>query len=75
MEKSAEKSTKNPITWMINYVQESKEELNKVTWPSKKTVFNYSVIVIIVSLLTAGFFAGLDWLLQQGLAELIRLSS
>jgi preprotein translocase subunit SecE len=75
MEKSAEKSTKNPITWMINYVQESKEELNKVTWPSKKTTFNYSIIVIIVSLLTAGFFAGLDWLLQQGLAELIRLSS
>lgn len=75
MEKSAEKSTKNPITWMIDYIRESKEELNKVTWPSKKTVLNYSIIVIIVSLLTAGFFAGLDWLLQQGLAELIRLSS
>lgn len=75
MEKSAEKNTKNPITWMIDYIRGSKEELNKVTWPSKKTVLNYSIIVIIVSLLTAGFFAGLDWLLQQGLAELIRLSS
>lgn len=65
----------NPITWMIRYVKEAKEELTKVTWPSKKETTKYVVIILILSLAIAAFFGGLDWLLTNGLKLLINLTS
>jgi preprotein translocase subunit SecE len=65
----------NPIKWLITYVRESKEEMKKVTWPSKKETVTYSVIVIIISIILAAFFGGLDWLLNIGLEQLIALTA
>ena len=69
------KTKENPIVWFFRYVRESKEEMKKVTWPSKQETTKYSVIVIILSLLIAGFFGGLDWLLNIGLDQLVALTS
>lgn len=71
MQSNAKKTTKNPVIWLLRYLQEAKEELGKVSWPSQKVVVQYSVIVIIISLLVAAFFGGLDWILNQGLSALI----
>lgn len=72
---SATKKKLNPLTWSLNYVKEAREEMNKVTWPSREETVKYSIIVIILSLLIAGFFGGLDWALNLGLEELIKLTS
>ncbi len=75
MQQVRTKSNKNPITWLLNYIREAKEEMGKVTWPSKKETIRYSLVVIIVSVLMAAFFAGLDWVLNLGLEKIIELSS
>lgn len=73
MESKAKKT--NILTWIITYLRESKSELYKVTWPSKKVVTTYTIVVITLSLIIAGFFGGLDWILTLGLEKLIELTS
>lgn len=65
----------NPFLWLIRYLRESKEEMKKVTWPSKQEITRYTVLVIVLSLIVAAFFGGLDWLLNLGLEELITLTA
>jgi preprotein translocase subunit SecE len=72
---STAKKKVNPIKWLASYINESKEEMKKVTWPSRKETMKYSMIVIVLSLLIAGFFGGLDWILNQGLEWLISLTA
>jgi preprotein translocase subunit SecE len=55
----------------IKYLQEAKEELKKVTWPSKKDALRYAMVVIGVTAGLAAFFAILDWALTLGLDKLI----
>ncbi len=59
----------NPIKAIVTYVRSSIAELKKVTWPSRDTTFRYSVLVIIVSVAVATFFATLDF----GFSKAIRL--
>jgi preprotein translocase subunit SecE len=69
------KKKKNPISWLFRYLREAKEEMGKVTWPSKKEVIRYSLVVIIISIFIAAFFGSLDWLLSLGLEQLLKFSS
>jgi preprotein translocase subunit SecE len=54
-----------------NYIKSSVEEMKKVTWPTKKETYNYTILVILISLGTAAFLGALDyifsWLLQLAL--------
>ena len=61
--------------WITSYFRDAKEELGKVTWPSKPEVIKYSLVVITMSVFIAAFFGGLDWLLNLGLEQLIGLIS
>ncbi|PJA45685.1 preprotein translocase subunit SecE [Candidatus Uhrbacteria bacterium CG_4_9_14_3_um_filter_50_9] len=65
----------NPIQWLFRYLKESREELKKVTWPSKQVTTKYSLIVVVLSIVIAGFFGGLDWVLNLGLERLIDLTA
>lgn len=56
--------TNNPL---VNYVRESKEELKKVAWPSRKIIVRDTATVIGVSLAVAVFFGALDLGLLRGL--------
>lgn len=58
----------NPLT---NYAKESKEELKKVTWPSKKAVFRNTLIVIAISAAVAVFFGTLDYGLSYAFEKFI----
>lgn len=60
---------------IFRYLRESKEELQKVTWPSRKDTTRYSVFIIVISLAIAIFFGAFDWALNLGLQALIGLSS
>jgi len=65
----------NPIKWLFRYVNESRNEMKKVTWPNRKETVKYSIITIVLCLIIAGFFGGLDWLLNLGLEQLISLTA
>lgn len=57
---------------LINYLRESKEELKKVTWPSREKVIRDTFVVIGLAVGVALFFGvvdyGLTTLLQKSLA-------
>jgi preprotein translocase subunit SecE len=65
----------NPVIWLLRYFRESLEELRKVSWPSRETVTRYSLLVIVLCIVLALFFAGIDWLFTKGLAQLVTLTS
>lgn len=65
----------NPFAWFMRYLRDAKEELGKVTWPSKELTVKYSIVVILISVFVAAFFGGLDWVFNKGLEELIRLTA
>lgn len=51
---------------LVKYLQESLEELKKVTWPTKSQTLNYSVAVIGISVLLAAYIGALDFGLAKG---------
>ncbi|MBP6944479.1 preprotein translocase subunit SecE [Patescibacteria group bacterium] len=55
----------NPI---LEYFRTSKEELEKVSWPSKQDTLRYSTLIIIGSVAAALFFGALDF----GLSRLVQ---
>lgn len=65
----------NPFKYFANYARESKEELQKVTWPTRKETARYSVLVVLAAVVMGAFFAGLDWALNLGIEQLIGLTS
>ncbi|MDD2257648.1 preprotein translocase subunit SecE [Candidatus Falkowbacteria bacterium] len=58
----------NKIT---NYIKASIEELKKVTWPTKKETYLYTVLVIVISLVVAAYLGGLDYLFTLGLRDFL----
>lgn len=55
----------------LKYIEESKAELKKVAWPTKKQTINYTVLVVAISLAVAAFFGILDYFFSLGLKELV----
>ena len=53
---------------LTRYILESKEELKKVSWPSRKQVIRDTIVVIGISVAVAAFFGAVDY----GLMALIR---
>ena len=56
---------------LTNYIKASVQEMKKVTWPTKKETTNYTVMVIGISLGTAGFLGLLDFIFSELLAFII----
>ena len=50
---------------VVNYIVESKAELKKVIWPTKKQTVNHTLMVIGVSLAVAAFLGAVDYGLNQ----------
>ena len=56
---------------VIRYFYEAKEELEKVSWPSRKETLMATLLVIAVSVGTAVFLGALDFGLNKALSALI----
>ncbi len=61
----------NAIKNIKRYITEVKSEAKKVSWPTKKIAIKDSFIVIAVSLVTAAFLGGVDYLLTYLMDEFI----
>ncbi len=48
------------IEQFVKYVQESYEEIKKVSWPSKETTIKLTIAVILISLFVAAFLGSCD---------------
>ncbi|MFC1645258.1 preprotein translocase subunit SecE [Patescibacteria group bacterium] len=56
---------------IVNFIREAKIELQKVSWPTKPQVINYTGLVIGVGLVMAIFLGGLDYIFSEILKEII----
>ena len=52
---------------IIKYIKACVEELKKVTWPTKKETYNYTALIICISLSVAIFLTVLDSIFSQGI--------
>lgn len=46
---------------LINYLQHSRAELQKVAWPSRQITINHTLMVIAFSVGMAAFLGGIDY--------------
>ncbi|NTV44859.1 MAG: preprotein translocase subunit SecE [Candidatus Yonathbacteria bacterium] len=54
-----------------NYFKEVRAEMKHVSWPTKKQVILYTVVVIVISLVAAYYLGLLDALFARGLDAII----
>jgi preprotein translocase subunit SecE len=52
---------------ILEYLKNSREELAKVSWPSKDQTMNSTILVIFVSVAIASFLGGADYGLSKAL--------
>ncbi len=55
------KNFKN-MTKLLQFLQEAYAELRRVTWPTREQVVQYTILVIIISLITALILGALDYI-------------
>jgi len=54
-----------------NYLKESKDEMRKVVWPSRKQTIRYTMMVIGVSVAMAAFLGTVDYIFTTILDKVI----
>jgi len=59
------------LTRTKDYFLGSYAEMKKVTWPTKQQTINYSLLVILLSIGMAVFFAVLDYGFSLGIEKLL----
>ncbi|MSU56052.1 MAG: preprotein translocase subunit SecE [Candidatus Taylorbacteria bacterium] len=47
---------------LTTYFKETQAELKHVTWPTRKQAIMYTVVVIVISLVTAAYLGAFDYL-------------
>jgi len=57
---------------IITYIKESKDELKKVVWPSRKETIKYTMLVIGISVVTAIFLGAVDFGLNIVVEQVIK---
>lgn len=56
---------------IARWLRELRSELKKVVWPTRKQVFNNTVVVIAVVIIVGIFIWAFDWLAGMGVKALI----
>lgn len=60
---------------ILTYIRESRDELKKVIWPSRKETLRHTLLVIGVSLGVALILGIADYIFTYGFEELLRIAS
>ncbi|KGM47533.1 preprotein translocase subunit SecE [Pseudooceanicola atlanticus] len=57
----------------IQFINQTRAEIDKITWPTRREVLLTTVMVFIMAALTAVFFALVDLLIRTGLQGVLSL--
>ncbi|MXQ09271.1 preprotein translocase subunit SecE [Alphaproteobacteria bacterium GH1-50] len=55
----------------LQFVQQTRAEIAKVVWPTRREVVLTSAMVFLLSIVTAAFFFLVDWIIRQGLQGIL----
>ncbi len=53
------------MTKVNQFLKESKQEIKKVSWPTRQETLKYTVVIIVTALLVAAFLGGIDALIHR----------
>jgi len=56
----------------FKFLKESREELTKVVWPTRKQTIEFTIAVIIIVIFISVFLGGADYLLTKALTFLLK---
>jgi len=59
------------LTNPVQYMQQVRAEVAKVVWPTRKEVLLTTVMVFVMSAVTAVFFAIIDIMIRGGLQQVL----
>ncbi len=54
------------------FLKEVRQEVRKVTWPTKAETIRYSIMVIVASLVVAAYLGGVDYVVSSLLKGFIQ---
>jgi len=57
----------------LQFAQQTRAEIAKVVWPSRREVVLTSSMVFLLSIVTAAFFFLVDFLIRQGLQGILSM--
>ena len=55
----------------VKFINETRAEIAKVVWPTRREVVLTTVMVFILAALTAVFFSLVDWIIRTGLQGIL----
>ena len=55
------------MTNPFQFLQQTRAEIAKVVWPTRREVLTTTAMVFLLAVVAAIFFFGVDWLIRQGL--------
>lgn len=55
----------------IQFIQQVRAEVSKVVWPTQREVALTTVMVFLMATLAAIFFFFVDWLIRNGLTQIL----
>jgi preprotein translocase SecE subunit len=56
----------------VLFIRQAREELLKVTWPSRETTVRYTIVVIVGSVGIGLLVGAMDFVLTRGLQSIIK---
>ena len=56
---------------LIEYIKDTRAEMAHVTWPTRKQAISYSLVVVVVSVVTAFLLAFSDYIFSKLLTLLV----
>lgn len=59
------------IMSLLNYFKDTRSEMKHVSWPTRKQVINFTLLVLLICILTGIFLGLFDFLFTTGLKALI----
>ncbi|EKE45238.1 preprotein translocase, SecE subunit, putative [Oceaniovalibus guishaninsula JLT2003] len=57
----------------LQFIQQTRAEIAKVVWPTRREVLLTTVMVFIMATLTAVFFFAVDFIIRQGLQFILTM--
>ena len=56
---------------LSTYITETREEMKHVTWPTRKQTINFTIIVILISIIVAAYLGFFDYIFSTGLQSIL----
>jgi preprotein translocase subunit SecE len=57
---------------LFTYLKAVRAELKEVAWPTRAQTISFTIIVILISVITAAFLGGVDFGLKQALTHILK---